>query len=92
MTQHYYQPHLQDTVQEVMQGMQNSFTSTQLLQRLEAHSQMEHNYTPSYRDLELLRGRMLRVLDILQRCGKVRQQVKFDTPTKTPITHIIKLQ
>lgn len=91
MTQHYYQPNLQDTVQEVMHGMHNRFTSTTLLQRLQAHSEVEHGYSPSYRDMELLRRRVLSVLDILQQQGKIKQEVKFDTPTKTPITHITKL-
>jgi hypothetical protein len=91
MTNHYYQPDLVFTVSEVIQGMSLTFTTSELLARMEAHSSAEHNHKPSYQELENLRERMRNVLPILERQGKVELIAGF-TENKTPLTIIKKLK
>jgi hypothetical protein len=91
MTDHYYQPDLVFTINEVMQGMSLTFTTSQLLARMEAHSFAEHNYKPSFQELENLRERMRNALPILERQGKI-ELIASQTENKTPLTIIKKIK
>lgn len=92
MTEHYYQPNLAFIVQEVINGMQDRFTSTELIRQLELHANLQHNCHPTWRDLDLLRDRVVRTaLPVLVKAKKVATVTTTDPRTKTPIVLITKI-